>query len=75
MLHNTLNSPKRGRYWKDNQQENSMASTSDNIYGDANNTPPLTQAVTLGLQHVLAMFASNVTRSIILAGAAGLALG
>ncbi len=52
-----------------------MASTSDNIYGDANNTPPLTQAVPLGLQHVLPMFASNVTRSIILAGAAGLALG
>ena len=52
-----------------------MASTSDNIYGDANNMLPLTQAVPLGLQHVLAMFASNVTRSIILAGAAGLALG
>tara|TARA_B100000242_G_scaffold34799_1_gene20736 strand:+ start:1200 stop:1427 length:228 start_codon:yes stop_codon:yes gene_type:complete len=74
MLHNILNGPKRGRYWKDNQQENSMASTFDNIYGDANNTPPLTQAIPLGLQYVFAMFVSNVTRSIILAGAAGLAL-
>ena len=51
-----------------------MTSTSDNIYSDANNTPPLAQAVPLGLQHVLAMFASNVTPSIIVAGAAGLAL-
>ncbi len=51
-----------------------MASTFDNIYGDANNTPPLTQAIPLGLQYVFAMFVSNVTRSIILAGAAGLAL-
>lgn len=40
-----------------------------------NYTPPLTQAVPLGLQHVLAMFASNVTPSIIVAGAAGLAFG
>ena len=52
-----------------------MTSTSDNIYSDANNTPPLAQAVPLGLQHVLAMFASNVTPSIIVAGAAGLAFG
>ena len=52
-----------------------MTATSDNIYSDANNTPPLTQAVPLGLQHVLAMFASNVTPSIIVAGAAGLAFG
>ena len=52
-----------------------MTSTSDNVYSDANNTPPLTQAVPLGLQHVLAMFASNVTPSIIVAGAAGLAFG
>jgi NCS2 family nucleobase:cation symporter-2 len=35
----------------------------------------LAQAVPLGLQHVLAMFASNVTPSIIVAGAAGLAFG
>jgi len=33
------------------------------------------EAVPLGLQHVLAMFASNVTPSIIVAGAAGLAFG
>ena len=47
----------------------------DNTYSDPNVTPPLAQAVPLGLQHVLAMFASNVTPSIIVAGAAGLAFG
>ena len=44
-------------------------------YSDTNNTPPIGEAVPLGLQHVLAMFASNVTPSIIVAGAAGLAFG
>ncbi|MEM7469774.1 MAG: nucleobase:cation symporter-2 family protein [Pseudomonadota bacterium] len=44
-------------------------------YSDPNTTPPLAQTVPLGLQHVLAMFASNVTPSIIVAGAAGLAFG
>ncbi len=47
----------------------------DTTYSDPNVTPPLAQAVPLGLQHVLAMFASNVTPSIIVAGAAGLAFG
>ena len=41
-------------------------------YSDPNITPPMGQAAPLGLQHVLAMFASNVTLSIIIAGAAGL---
>lgn len=44
-------------------------------YSDPNNTPPIGEAIPLGLQHVLAMFASNVTPSIIVAGAAGLAFG
>ncbi|WP_415404686.1 uracil-xanthine permease family protein [Tateyamaria sp. SN3-11] len=44
-------------------------------FSDPNDTPPLHEAVPLGLQHVLAMFASNVTPSIIVAGAAGLAFG
>ena len=48
---------------------------SDINYGDPNATPPMGQAIPLGLQHVLAMFASNVTPSIIVAGAAGLAFG
>lgn len=48
---------------------------SSGLYSDPNTTPPLTQAIPLGLQHVLAMFASNVTPSIIVAGAAGLAFG
>lgn len=47
----------------------------DTSYSDPNVTPPLAQAIPLGLQHVLAMFASNVTPSIIVAGAAGLAFG
>ena len=42
---------------------------------DPNVTPPMGQAIPLGFQHVLAMFASNVTPSIIIAGAAGLAFG
>ena len=44
-------------------------------YSDPNITPPMGQAVPLGLQHVLAMFASNVTPSVIVAGAAGLQFG
>ena len=36
---------------------------------------PMVPRVALGMQHVLAMFASNVTPSIIIAGAAGFAFG
>lgn len=39
---------------------------------DPDYTPPLGQAIPLGIQHVLAMFAGNVTVPIIIAGAAGL---
>lgn len=42
---------------------------------DPNYTPPLSSAVPLGIQHVLAMFASNVTPAIIVAGAAGFGFG
>ncbi|MGZ2259527.1 uracil-xanthine permease family protein [Roseobacter sp. A03A-229] len=52
-----------------------MTEISAGIYRNPDATPPLVQAVPLGLQHVLAMFASNVTPSIIVAGAAGLAFG
>lgn len=52
-----------------------MTDVATGVYSDPNETPPLAQAVPLGLQHVLAMFASNVTPSIIVAGAAGLAFG
>lgn len=38
---------------------------------DPDHTPPLAQAIPLGIQHVLAMFTSNVTPAIIVAGAAG----
>ena len=37
--------------------------------------PPLQVGIILGLQHVLAMFVSNVTPSIIIAGVAGFAFG
>lgn len=42
---------------------------------DPDYTPPLVRAVPLGIQHVLAMFASNVTPAIIVAGAAGIGFG
>ncbi|PLS21629.1 uracil-xanthine permease family protein [Neptunicoccus cionae] len=42
---------------------------------DPNYTPPLLKAVPLGIQHVLAMFVSNVTPAIIIAGAAGFGFG
>ncbi|QDG76041.1 uracil-xanthine permease family protein [Labrenzia sp. PHM005] len=42
---------------------------------DPNYTPPLTKAIPLGIQHVLAMFVSNVTPAIIVAGAAGFGFG
>lgn len=52
-----------------------MSDNAMGSYSDPNITPPMGQAVPLGLQHVLAMFASNVTPSVIIAGAAGLQFG
>ncbi|RYG92657.1 purine permease [Loktanella sp. IMCC34160] len=42
---------------------------------DPDYTPALARAVPLGIQHVLAMFVSNVTPAIIVAGAAGIGFG
>ncbi len=42
---------------------------------DPNFTPPLAKAVPLGIQHVLAMFVSNITPAIIISGAAGFGFG
>ncbi len=42
---------------------------------DPDFTPPLGSAVPLGIQHVLAMFVSNVTPAIIIAGVAGFGFG
>ena len=42
---------------------------------DPDKMPPIGQAIPLGLQHVLAMFVSNVTPAIIVAGAAGIGFG
>ena len=44
-----------------------------NLHSDPNEKLDLKVSIPLALQHVLAMFASNVTPSIIIAGAAGLA--
>ena len=55
--------------------------TTDNSIGtpeqlrDPNYTPPLAKAIPLGIQHVLAMFVSNVTPAIIIAGVAGFGFG
>ena len=42
---------------------------------DPNYMPPLSVAIPLGIQHVLAMFVANVTPAIIIAGAAGFGFG
>ena len=42
---------------------------------DPNYTPPIAKAIPLGIQHVLAMFVSNVTPAIIVCGAAGIGFG
>ncbi len=42
---------------------------------DPDYMPPLSSAIPLGIQHVLAMFVSNVTPAIIIAGAAGFGFG
>lgn len=42
---------------------------------DPNYFPPISKAIPLGIQHVLAMFVSNVTPAIIIAGAAGFGFG
>lgn len=42
---------------------------------DPNSVPPMSQAIPLGLQHVLAMFVSNFTPAIIIGLAAGLTFG
>lgn len=55
-----------------------MTDTSNSNAGtlkDPNYMPPIAQAVPLGFQHVMAMFASNVTPAIIVAGAAGIGFG
>lgn len=53
---------------------NAKIGTSEQLK-DPNHDIPLGPRTALGIQHVLAMFASNVTPSIIIAGAAGFAFG
>jgi len=54
--------------------QNSSLGTAEQLR-DPNYTPPMAQAIPLGIQHVLAMFVSNVTPAIIIAGAAGFGFG
>ncbi len=54
--------------------ENSALGTPEQLK-DPNYTPPLASAVPLGIQHVLALFVSNVTPAIIICGAAGFGFG
>ena len=51
-----------------------MSDSAIGSYSDPNITPPMGQAIPLGFQHVLAMFASNVTPTIIVAGGLGAGL-
>jgi NCS2 family nucleobase:cation symporter-2 len=53
---------------------NSSIGTPEQL-SDPNYTPGLGKAIPLGIQHVLAMFVSNVTPAIIVAGAAGFGFG
>ncbi|NVJ93568.1 MAG: purine permease [Methylocystaceae bacterium] len=53
---------------------NNSIGTPDQLQ-DPNYTPPLAKAIPLGIQHVLAMFVSNVTPAIIVCGAAGFGFG
>ena len=52
-----------------------MSNINTGNFSDPNVTPPIPQATALGLQHVLAMFASNITPAIIVSLAAGVAFG
>ncbi|CAM4253928.1 uracil-xanthine permease family protein [Palleronia rufa] len=54
--------------------DNSSIGTPEQLR-DPDFTPPIYQAIPLGIQHVLAMFVSNVTPAIIVAGAAGFGFG
>ncbi len=54
--------------------DNSKLGTPEQLR-DPDYTPPLASAIPLGIQHVLAMFVSNVTPAIIIAGAAGFGFG
>ncbi len=54
--------------------DNSSLGTAEQLR-DPDYMPPLGSAVPLGIQHVLAMFVSNVTPAIIVAGAAGFGFG
>lgn len=42
---------------------------------DPDYTPPIAKAIPLGIQHILAMFVSNITPAIIICGAAGFGFG
>ncbi|QVQ50401.1 purine permease [Spiractinospora alimapuensis] len=57
-----------------NNEHDPQASETSITYG-VNDMPPLRKAIPLGIQHVLTMFASNVTVPILIAGAVGATVG
>ena len=60
---------------KEKKIMNSVSDINPKRISDPDYQLPIVPRVALGLQHVLAMFVSNVTPSIIVAGAAGFAFG
>ena len=60
---------------KEKKTMNSVSDINPKRISDPDYQLPIVPRVALGLQHVLAMFVSNVTPSIIVAGAAGFAFG
>ena len=44
----------------------------NDYYKDPNHAPPIEESITLGLQHVLAMFLRNITPAFIIGAAAGI---
>jgi xanthine permease len=63
------------QYWGATMSSSNTSLGTPEQLKDPNYTPPLGQAIPLGIQHVLAMFVSNVTPAIIIAGAAGFGFG
>jgi xanthine permease len=57
------------------EQDGQRPATAGAALYDVDELPPLWEAIPLGIQHVLAMFASNVTIPIIIAGVVGATTG
>ncbi|GAB4524782.1 MAG: nucleobase:cation symporter-2 family protein [Haliangiales bacterium] len=60
---------------RDDGSDNDLRAARVNLVYDVDDVPPLRTAVPLGVQHVLAMFLSNIAVPLIIANAIGLAAG